>query len=171
LRFDSLAEIKSDGFVGFIKISDLFDDVTIVPDERGVYFILYLDSNPPQFSERGVGGFFKGKNPNVPLQYLESNWVEGSIVIYIGQAGGIKAGNWSNQTLQTRIKKYMKFGQGYNIGHYGGRLIWQLGNYKDLVLCWKALQGKIEDPKEVESKLISDFKGIYGKRPFANLQD
>jgi len=171
LDFKSLAEIKSSGFVGFKKISDLFDDVTIVPDERGIYFVLYLDGKPLRFLGKGVGGFFKGKNPNVSLQCLESNWVEGSIVIYIGQAGGLKAGKWSNQTLQKRIKKYMKFGQGYNIGHYGGRLIWQLRNYKDLVLCWKALPGKIQNPKKVEAQLISEFKGIYGRRPFANLQD
>ena len=171
MEFNSIDDIKSAGFVGFVSVSDLFLDTSAIPNERGNYLVLYLDGNPPNFLINGAGGFFKGKNPNVPFDELESNWIKDAIVIYIGQAGGIRANKWSTQTLRKRINKYMKFGQGRNKGHYGGRLIWQLENYKNLVLCWKEWPNKIHDPKMIESKLISEFKTIYGKRPFANLQD
>lgn len=65
----------------------------------------------------------------------------------------------------------MQFGQGEPIGHWGGRLIWQLKDAKDLIVCWKVL-GKDEEPREVEKEMIQAFKkGHDGKRPFANLQD
>jgi hypothetical protein len=171
MKYGTIDDIMSEGFVGFKKVSDLFVKPPSAPNERGVYLVLYLGGDSPAFAVPGVGGYFKGKDPNVSLSDLESNWVQGSIVIYIGQAGGIRNGKWSDQTLQKRIKKYIKFGQGKNSAHYGGRLIWQMADYKDLVVCWKPLVGKITDPKELESTLISEFKAEYEKRPFANLQD
>jgi hypothetical protein len=59
--------------------------------------------------------------------------------------------------------------QGYNIGHYGGRYIWQLKNSLDLVVCWKTLPN--DDPRSIESQLIQQFIKEYQKRPFANLID
>jgi len=163
--------MKNDGFEGFKTIQDLFSNPTSIPYERGIYLVLYLNNDSPEFLSKGVGGYFKGKDPNVTLHELKSNWVDNTFVIYIGQAGGKRAGKWSSRTLNERISTYMKFGKGYNIGHYGGRYIWQLKNYRDLVICWKPFPNKTRDPKMVESQMIHEFKIIYGKRPFANLQD
>lgn len=171
MNFNSIDEIKSSGFTGFKKISELSIDIKSIPHERGIYFVLNMDKVDPKFIVPGVGGFFKGRDPNISVSELEQNWVENSLVVYIGQAGGIINGKWSDSTLQKRIKQYLRFGQGENVGHYGGRLIWQLGNYRDLELCWKSLAGRVMDPKEEESRLISAFKTQFGKRPFANLQD
>ena len=64
----------------------------------------------------------------------------------------------------------MCFGQGKPVGHWGGRLIWQLEDAKDLIVCWKVLEK--EEPREEEKKMIQAFKKQHeGKRPFANLQD
>ena len=171
MKFNSIDELKSNGFLGFARLAELFLSCSCVPTERGNYLVLYLGDSCPEFVSEGVGGFFKGKNPNFPIQELESNWVDKTIVLNIAQAGGIRGGIWSCQTLNDRISTYMKFGQGRNIGHKGGRYIWQIRNYKDLVLCWRSLPNRIQDPKMVERDLIKGFKKIYGKRPFANLHD
>ncbi len=171
MDFKTLESIKANGFEGFKKISDLNRCTSSIPKDRGIYLVLYVANGIPNFLPVGVGGFFKGKNPNVTLNELARNWVEDTIVIYIGQAGGIRAGKWSNQTLNDRISAYLKFGNGQNIAHYGGRYIWQIKDYKNLVICWKPLLNKILDPKKVETQMIADFKQSYNKRPFANLQD
>lgn len=113
----------------------------------------------------GTGGHFKGKNPNVSVSELKANWVDNTIIVYIGKAG--KDG--SNATLHSRLRQYFGFGQGKNVGHWGGRLIWQLKNSADLVVCWKALP--TADPRTVEADLIQDFVSKFSNRPFANLAD
>lgn len=165
MYFNSIDTIKEMNFFGFKKIEDLFQNPFNIPNERGVYMVLYLINKKPKFVEKGVGGFFKGKNPNQSIEELNNNWVENSIVIYIGQAGGIRNGKWSNATLSKRICTYLEFGQGKDIGHYGGRLIWQIQNYQELVLCWKTLPNKNKDPKEYEKELINEFKKNMVKDP------
>lgn len=171
MNFTTIEEIESAGFVGFKRVQELFEDRSMIPPERGVYLVLRLEKTEPKFMPVGVGGIYKGKDPNVKVAVLKENWVPGTIVINIGQAGGIRKDKWSDATLRDRLRQYMRFGQGKKIGHKGGRYIWQLENYRDLIVCWKSLPGKMLDPKEEESKLISAFKTNFGKRPFANLQD
>ncbi len=165
MDFNDIDDIKKAGFTGFKKMSDLFIDGSGLPKIKGVYMILYTDKRQSEFLKIGTGGHFKGKNPNIPASDLQSNWVTDTIVVYIGKAG--KDG--SQATLQSRLKQYFGFGQGGNIGHWGGRLIWQLKNSSDLKVCWKSLTN--DDPREIESRLIQEFVSKYSKRPFANLAD
>jgi hypothetical protein len=58
------------------------------------------------------------------------------------------------------------FGAGKPIGHWGGRLIWQLPNIDALLVAWKETPGRV--PVEVEAELIEQFRLTYGKPPFAN---
>lgn len=155
------------GFEGFKTMGELMDGArTQIPARKGVYVVFRESDSAPQFLTEGTGGFFKGKNPNVSIAELEANWVEGTPVVYIGKAGG--AG--SSATLQKRLGHYLRFGQGANVGHWGGRYIWQLADSRDLIVCWKTLTN--EEPREVEHKMIEDFKATHtGKRPFANLKD
>jgi hypothetical protein len=166
----TLDDIKTYGFKGFKEIADLRRDIKTIPADRGVYLIIKTD-RPHKFLKIGTGGHFKGKNPNVDLEVLNHNWVDNSIVVYIGQAGGIRNGNWSNSTLRERLKKYFDFGLGKPVGHWGGRLIWQIENSDKLVVCWKELPDKVKDPCKEESELIEKFKTTFDKRPFANLRD
>jgi hypothetical protein len=165
MDFNNLDEIKRGGFTGFKKMSELFYDTSSIPDTRGVYLVLNLIEGEPEFLPIGTGGFFKGKNPNISLEELKANWVQNVKVVYIGKAGGSN----SNATLKSRLKQYFGFGQGKNIGHYGGRLIWQLKNSNDLILCWKTLPN--EEPRIVETNLLRDFVLELKQRPFANLAD
>lgn len=163
--FKTLEEIKDQGFVGFIKISDLMRDSSRIPDRPGVYMVIYEGSGTPVFINPGTGGFFKGKNPNVSSSDLMQNWVRDTVIVYIGKAGG--TGN--SATLNRRLRMYLRFGQGAPVGHYGGRLIWQIKNSGDLLICWKTQI--TEEPRSVEAGLISEFVDVYAVRPFANLTD
>ncbi len=166
----TLDDIKANGFKGFIEIADLRRDNKIIPADRGVYLILKTD-RPHKFLKIGTGGHFKKKNPNVDISVLNDNWVDNSIVIYIGQAGGIRNGKWSDSNLRERLNKYFDFGIGKPVGHWGGRLIWQIDGNDRLIVCWKELPNKIKDPCLEESQLIEKFKTTFGRRPFANLRD
>lgn len=164
-NFFNLESIKEAGFEGFKTVQSLFEDRKEIPKQRGVYLVLRLQDLPGKYLELGTGGFFKGKDPNVSIVDLESNWVYGGKVLYIGKAGSLDG----KATLYTRLTQYLKFGMGRNIGHWGGRLIWQLGDVADLIICWKPLPN--DDPRMVEKALIKSFTSQFGKRPFANLVD
>lgn len=156
MTFNDIDEIKKAGFIGFKKMSELFLDSSMLPDNNGVYLVLNIDNKPGEFLTVGSGGHFKGKDPNISLTDLKSNWVDNTKVVYIGKA----------TSLRSRLRQYFSFGQGKNIGHYGGRLIWQIKYSKDLVVCWKSLT---TDPREFEVDLIQQFVKTFGCRPFANL--
>jgi hypothetical protein len=165
LDFNNTSTIKEAGFSGFIKLHDLFDNCSLIPNVKGVYMILCCDICPPEFLPIGTGGHFKGRDPNISIAELQHHWIEDTVVVYIGKAGG----DDSKATLRSRLTQYFRFGQGKNVGHYGGRLIWQLKNSGDLLICWKPLLD--EDPRSVEAELIRRFVIKYKKRPFANLMN
>ena len=158
-----IKKMKSTGFSGFESIQSLINNDCInVPDEKGIYFVL-KDIGKVEFLKASIGGHFKGKDPTVSVQLLNDRWVEGPLVIYIGQSGG----GSSQATLKRRLKQFMKFGQGLPIGHWGGRLIWQLKDNRKLKICWKSYIN--DDPRLIEKALIVNFNQVYGKNPFANI--
>jgi hypothetical protein len=89
-----------------------------VPKTGGVYVVIRTEIGPPSFLKKSIGGWFKGKDPTVPAQALTADWVDGAEVVYIGKA----------DELRRRLGQFAKFGAGEAIGHWGGRLIWQLAN-------------------------------------------
>ena len=155
--------LSARGFQGFVPIRELRSSPEQIPAVRGVYVLLREGTHSPVFFEKGTGGFFKGKDPNVPVEVLQQNWVQGSPTVYIGKAGdpGRAA------TLRTRLWQYLRFGTGANVGHWGGRYIWQLEDAEDLLICWLPLPE--DTPSELESTLIDAFRQEHGVRPFANL--
>ena len=165
MDFNKIDDIKKAGFEGFTTMQQLFVDRSQLPTTKGVYLVLNLDKTPPAFLPVGTGGHFKGRNPNVLLDELKANWVDKTLVVYIGKAGS----DASSATLKSRLKQYFGFGQGKNIGHWGGRLIWQIAASHKLVVCWKPLPN--EDPRTTEAQLIKEFVKQFGQRPFANLAD
>ena len=85
-------------------------------------------------------------------------WVPGAHVVYIGKA---------STSLQQRLTAYRRHGQGAPVGHWGGRLVWQVAN-PEYVVAWKVTE---DEPREVERRMIAAFVAEYGRRPFANLRD
>ena len=156
---DKLTKLGFKGFKPILYMKDK-DNRSEIPDEGGVYIVLRRDADKAEFKEIGMGGFFKGRNPNVSIYELNDNWVEDTPVMYIGKA---KEGR-----LRKRISEYMRFGCGKKVGHWGGRLIWQLADADDLVVCWSETE---EDSREVEKDMICKFKEEFGAHPFANLKD
>jgi len=161
--FNNNKDLVNLGFKGFKTVKELWQDKTVIPKERGVYLVLNPQCNKPQFMYPGVGGHFKGKDPNVPLEELKQNHVKDSKVIYIGKAGSLTG----KATLFSRLGQYLRFGQTKNIGHWGGRYIWQLKNHEELIFCWCVLNEK--DPRDVEKVLLHLYQQQFGQRPFANL--
>ena len=78
MKFNTIDDLKAAGFEGFIPVAQLQADSTAIPRTAGVYMVVYTGENIPEFLSRGTGGFFKGKDPNVSITELETNWVENS---------------------------------------------------------------------------------------------
>lgn len=153
-----------EGFTGFHSVDHYRDNMHQIPQQPGVYVLLRATDMKPDFQVIGSGGHFKDRNPNVSLRELDENWVPGAKVVYIGKAGG--AG--SSATLRGRLDQLLKFGAGRKIGHWGGRLLWQLADREELLLGWMPITDG--EPEIEEVKMITEFRNHYGQRPFANLK-
>ncbi len=159
MDFSSIDSIREAGFIGFKTISEMKQGGRrVLPDSGGVYMIIRPYIKKPSFLPTGTGGYFKGRNPNVSVKELKENWVENTCVLYIGKA----------TSLKSRVSTYMSFGKGSAVGHWGGRLLWQLADADEMLVCWKETN---ELPRDVERNMISDFKDIYGQWPYANIRD
>jgi hypothetical protein len=150
-------ELERDGFVGWATFASLRDTrLPAVPAARGVYVVWRTPGDQPAFLDANPGGRFKGRDPTVSREALTANWVDGAEVVYIGKANA----------LTRRLREFARFGAGAPIGHWGGRLIWQLSDSVDLLVAWK--ETPHVDAEREEAKLIAAFRELYGKPPFAN---
>lgn len=156
MRFDR-PSLEATGFVGWIPFGLLKS--SNCPSTGGVYVVTLEASSPPAFAERSCGGWFKGKDPTVSREALLLNWVDDAEVVYIGKA----------DQLRRRLRQFADFGSGKPVGHWGGRLIWQLSNADMLRIAWKETPGEV--PLVVEAELLTAFRDVYGKPPFANNPD
>ena len=99
IQFNNIEGVKEHGFLGFKTVKELNDNPNLIPNQMGVYLVLYLSEVERRFLNLGVGGFFKGKDSNISLSALKSHWVRDCKTIYIGRAGGFE----SEPTLGTRL--------------------------------------------------------------------
>ena len=162
-----VALLRETGFFGFHSVSHLQRTRCLdVPVERGVYAIVRDTDLPPEFMEKSVGGWYRQKDPSVPVEELKASWVDGAQVIYIGRARGPGVRN----LLQQRVKRLVRFGQGKAIAHLGGRYVWQLRDHVALRVAWRPA-AEDEDPATTEASMLAEFKARHGKLPFANLRE
>ena len=157
------AGLEADGFEGFVRFVDL--ERTEVPAAPGVYVIVRQRGGAPEFLPSSPAGRFKGKDPSVTRERLEAEWLAGTDVVYIGKASGGASGR---RGLRKRLDEFRRFGEGEPVGHWGGRLIWQLEESRTLLVCWKETSA---EPATVESAMIQQFATLFGRRPFANLRN
>ena len=160
----SIAALEARGFVGFRAVGALHADrCAEVPVARGVYVMVRNSLDPPEFLAKSVGGWYRGKDPSATR--LEEQWVPGAQVLYYGRARGPGV----RSLLQQRVKRYLRFGHGKRVAHWGGRLVWQLADHESLLVAW--LPTPEHDPAAVEAQLIQDFFAHHRKLPFANLRE
>lgn len=157
-----IERLKSEGFMEFVSVDQLRNSCSVIPDEMGVYVVIRLSEEQPHFLTKGTGGFFKGKDPNVPISTLQSKWIDGSSIMYIGKAGD----SGSSATLRSRLKQYIHFGEGKNVGHQGGCYIWHLDDAADLVFAWKPLPNgypSAEERRMIQEYMLAHNRGTPGK--------
>ena len=157
--------LEARGFEGFITMGELRrTNLSAVPWYPGVYVVLRDSLGPADFVSVSSGGWFKGRDPSVPLSLPQAKWIDNAHVLYIGKAD---AGASGGRGLRQRIDEYLRFGNGEPIGHWGGRYLWHLANTLKLLVAWKAA-----DPAgPMEIALIRVFVAEYGQLPFANLRN
>lgn len=146
------SQLESSGFDGWITFAELAGQLGQLTSAAGVYLV-FRSGGEPRFLTANPGGRFKGKDPSVSADALVANWVTGAEVLYIGKA----------DDLRRRLREYARFGEGTPIGHWGGRLIWQLEDSAALLVAWKGTPGRVS--REVEAEMIAAFRGAYGSRP------
>lgn len=146
------------GFEGFVTFGDL--PTVGVPERPGVYVVLRPDGVQPTFLPSSQAGRHKGKNPSLSVDDLRSRWVNEADVLYVGKAGGEP----SKATLRKRLTQYVRFGRGHPAGHCGGRAIFQISDWENLMVAWRV----DDQPSRLESSLLKEFKTTFGALPFAN---
>ena len=123
------------------------------------YVVYRPSAGPPTFLTDNPAHHFKGKDPSVAIDTLGANWVAGAHVIYIGKA----------EVADRRVKQFADFGAGRPVGHWGGRLIWQLADSAELLVAWHAISWG-EAARSYEKRLLRHFASLYSDSlPFANL--
>jgi hypothetical protein len=148
--------LEAAGFVGWVTFEALRSELAEVPQTGGVYVVIQAADAEPDFVDSNPGGRFKDRDPTVDASALKANWVDGAEVVYIGKA----------DNLRRRLRQFAQFGAGKPIGHWGGRLIWQLARSTELLVAWHETPG--EAPKEVETTMLAEFRAAYSQPPFAN---
>lgn len=133
----------------------LSSNMISAPVGAGIYFVVDPRPGEPQYLDVSRGGRFKSKNPTVAVGELESNWIDGTEVLYIGKSNN----------LRRRINELRRFGLGEPVGHWGGRYLWQLEGAERLQVGWMLA----DEPAETEAELLHTFMSAFGALPFANL--
>jgi hypothetical protein len=152
-----LDDLRARGFRGFAEIQRLGrPEPAELPVESGVYAVVRTESGPPAFLDTSRGGWWKKKDPSVPVDRLVREWVDGAQTLYIGKA----------MSLRERVGELLCFAAGDPVRHWGGRLLWQVERCEDLLLGWR----EEDDYARVETDLIDEFTTHFGRLPFANLK-
>ncbi|MBT2533699.1 hypothetical protein J7E83_16515 [Arthrobacter sp. ISL-48] len=154
--------LKDDGFAGFRAFGSL--EIMRIPQGTGIFAVLRPEGFEPLFLKKSIAGTFKKKDPSLPEQALDAEWVDGADILYMGKAG---PGSKGNRGLRRQIKEFLDFGKGKPPGHWDGRLVWQLANSEALVIAWKELPAA--ELVTSEARYHAEFVETYGRLPFANL--
>jgi hypothetical protein len=157
----SRGSLASAGFTGWVRFADLEPALQDIPTAvAGIYIVLReRRAGPPAWVTPSPVGLTWRGDPSVSIEQLEANWVPGAKVVYIGKA--------KSRRLRSRLREFLRYGEGRGRRHAGGRLIWQLPDPWMLLVAWRALPAEA-NALVVEGELIAKFRTVYDKPPFAN---
>jgi len=160
----SMEDLRAFGFEGFLSVSQLRDEgAECVPAEAGAWVVLREGSPAlPNFQPRSSAAVWRGQDPTQTADELGLRWVPGAYVLYVGLAPGTGV----RHLLQQRIKRFLRFGSGRNVAHWGGRRIWQLGGTASLRLAWRATGPG--GARQAAQEILDAFAERHGVPPFAN---
>lgn len=151
------ATLEASGFSGFVSVDALAASrCREVPALPGVYAVLSNESQA-RFLAKSAGGWFKGKDPTVPVAVLQGRWVADTDILYFGR---------SQPPLRGRVDALVQYAMGRPVAHQGGRYLWQVAGSRSFLVCWKP----DTDPVGEEVRLQEGFLAAYGALPFANLR-
>ena len=88
----------------------------------------------------------------------------GAQILYFARARGPSV----RRLLKQRVKRYLRFGHGRHVSHWGGRAVWQLRDHGSLRIAWKPTPK--DDPARAEGEYQDNFERHFGALPFANLK-
>ncbi len=157
----SRGSLASAGFTGWVRFADLEPALQDIPTAvAGIYVVLReRRADPPAWVTPSPVGLTWRGDPSVSIEQLGANWVSGAQVVYIGKA--------ESGRLRSRLREFLRYGEGRGGRHAGGRLIWQLPDPWMLRVAWQVLPAGA-NALAFEGKLIAAFRSVYGKPPFAN---
>jgi hypothetical protein len=160
------AGLAAAGYEGFVTFAELRQ--TGATTRPGIYVVTRVPATPPRFLLTNPAGKRRDFTELVPI--LESEWIEGAEVVYIGLAthGARRDG------IHRRLKQFRRTGAGTADNHSGGVWIFQLEDAANLQVCWRASEDESDEYIAVlEHHLIADFaaRPEHGRRPFANRKD
>lgn len=155
--------LEVDGLAPWAKFAELESVLPSIPvAAAGVYVVLRDRTSHPDWRVPSPVGVTWRGDPTVSLEALEANWVAGASVVYIGKA--------KQRQLRSRLRAYLRFGEGRGGRHWGGRLVWQLDAPWELKVAWRIEAHR--DALDVERDLLAAFRIAHGGRPpFANNPD
>ena len=163
----SIDDLRNFGFVGFAPFRTWAKGMIIKPgepDAEGVYAIVRESMARPMFTEEDHS------KPRVTIRTAveaAEHWVPGVQVLYFGKGPLRRATSRKRDGLVQRIYEFQQHGYAGGANHYGGKLVWQIGDADQLLIAWKLLpEGTSE---AVESGLILGFKETRGIQPYANV--
>jgi hypothetical protein len=156
----TMSGLEGDGFAPWAKFAELESILPSIPIEAaGVYVVLRDRASHPDWRVPSPVGVTWQGDPTVLLEALQANWVAGASVVYIGKA--------KQRQLRSRLRAYLRFGEGRGGRHWGGRLVWQLDAPWELKVAWRIEAHR--DALDVEGDLLWAFRMAHGGRPpFAN---
>ena len=161
----SIAFLESEGFAGFRTVAQLnADRCEEIPNLRGIYVVVRESLDPPRFLAKSTAARFRDTDPTIPIGELEQLWVPGAQVLYFGRARGPGV----RSLLRQRVKRYLRFGHGRHVAHWGGRVIWQPSDASALRVAWKPTPK--DAPARAEGRYQDAFERHHGALPFANLR-
>lgn len=149
-------DLKTQGFEGFISVFELKKSTNVVPKKEGIYLVLRLENEEPEFLIENPAGHYNG-NPTVDIAILKSKWIPNCPILYVGESSD----------LNKRISLLMEFSNGQSVRHWGGRYMWQIRGSENYLICW-CLTNNHENAKK---EFIKNFKAQHNnKKPFANIK-
>ncbi|MCW0131868.1 hypothetical protein [Burkholderia pseudomallei] len=146
---DTVDGVELDSFASGSSVRRLGEtNCRDVPTAAGVYVVIRPAAGVPRFMRTSGAGRFKGLDPSYPAQTVSDVWVPGATLVYIGKAAGARG-------LRQRLSELVRFAYGANVGHRGGRLLWHLPDWEELLVRWQVCPRQSADARKPPSSSAS----------------